>query len=111
MYAPYYLLRGWDLTSKNGKFRAAMQNDLNFVIYDQFRQVFWATMSNNWAVRTGDGFAGILMTKDGNVILIDAANKTAWSTNTAGCGRYMILQNDGSLVVYGNKQQICWIST
>jgi hypothetical protein len=41
------------------------------------------------------------MQSDGNLVLYHVNNAPAWASNTAGKpGSYLIMQNDGNLVIY-----------
>jgi 1-phosphatidylinositol phosphodiesterase len=103
------------LVSSNGLYRATMQGDGNFVIYDQSSHAIWATNTNGHehAPYTLD------MQGDGNVVLYsDGCSSSSpchatWASNTNGKGvgpYYLIMQNDGNLVVYDSTGAATWAS-
>ncbi|MBL8919987.1 MAG: hypothetical protein JNJ54_14070 [Myxococcaceae bacterium] len=86
------LSAGQALASTNGRFRAVMQSDGNFVVYEGSR----ATWSTQTAGRTG---ARAAMQGDGNFVLSVGATPI-WSTRTNGrSGAVLTLKDDGALVV------------
>ena len=103
------------LVSPNGLYRAVMQADGNFVIYDQSSKAIWATNTN------GQQHApySFDVQGDGNVVLYaDGCNSNTqchvtWASNTNGKGvgpYYLIMQNDGNLVVYDSTGAATWAS-
>src|SRR5262249_17646098 len=95
-----YLSAGDYIQSPNGRYRAIMQADGNFVLY-QGNTALWAS---NTVQATGDYF--VIMQDDGNLVLYtgtrDKAGTALWASNTAqGTGSYVLaLGNDGNLVAY-----------
>jgi hypothetical protein len=86
------LSAGQALTASNGRFRAVMQSDGNFVVYEGSR----ATWSTQTAGRTG---ARAAMQSDGNFVL-SVGTSAIWSTQTNGrAGAVLTLKDDGALVV------------
>jgi hypothetical protein len=102
------------LTSPGGRFRAAMQSDGNFVVYDQTRPV-WA--SNTY--QQGDQPYQLYMQSDGNLVLY-AWNKECpspyacaptWASQTQGKGTgpyTLTMQDDGNLVIYDGSHNATW---
>lgn len=85
------LKRGEQLTSPNGRFKAVMQTDGNFVIYGPGNSVLRPWMG------AGDTAS---MNTDGNFVLYSGGHDT-WASDTAGNGgARLLMQNDGNLVVY-----------
>ena len=88
---------GYALTSPSGRFRAAMQGNGNFVVYDG-DSAKWST------VTAGTGANRLVMQGDGNLVLY-AGNTPKWTSNTAGTGSTrLVLQDDGNLVLYENDR-------
>lgn len=75
------LEKGQELKSDNGKYRAAMQEDGNFVLYGG--KALWAsnTMGN------GDR---VIMQDDGNLVVYKD-NHATWASNTMQNGSHRIL--------------------
>ena len=105
------------LLSRNGRYRAIMQNDGNFVIYDSTNPI-WASHTN------GQGFApySLLMQTDGNLVVYAYLNRCApnvpcvptWASNKNGKGvapYILIMQNDGNLVAYDTTLTPTWASS
>jgi hypothetical protein len=96
---------GQALVSGDGRFRAVMQEDGNFVIY-KGNAAIWATgagkgkylvfqTDGNVVIYRSEGFVDpgwatgargvrFVMQSDGNLVLYDASNRPTWASNTAG---------------------------
>ncbi len=61
-----------------GPFRAVMQNDGNFAIYNSQNQSIWATGTNG----RGSGSYRLVLQDDRNLVLYDANNTVHWASNT-----------------------------
>jgi hypothetical protein len=59
-------------------FKAVMQNDGNFVIYNSLNQPIWATGTD----RKGSGPYRLVLQDDRNLVLYDANNTVHWASNT-----------------------------
>lgn len=106
------------LVSSNRMYRAIMQADGNFVIYDQYSHAIWATGTDG---RESAPF-NLDMQGDGNVVLYAwsaqhcpsfAPCDATWASNTNGKGvgpYYLIMQNDGNLVAYDSTGAATWAS-
>ena len=104
------------LKSKNGQFVAVMQEDGNFCLYKinnggggDFIQ---CTMTSSADVsKKGNG---AWMSNDGSLKIVTNRSAVLWSSNTgtgddnSKKGRFMVLQDDGSLIIFGrdNKSKI-----
>jgi len=77
MLAGAVLVAGSQLISPNGKYRAVMQTDGNFVVYSPTR-VLWHSRS------VGNPGARLVMQGDGNLVVYSVANRPLFSTGTAG---------------------------
>ncbi|WP_164466162.1 ricin-type beta-trefoil lectin domain protein [Actinoplanes teichomyceticus] len=82
---------------------ANLQGDGNFVVYKGQRP--------GWATNTTTGVR-LLNQMDGNLVLYRADNTPLWASNTAGNGpSTLLLQDDGNLVLYSNKDgKAVWYS-
>ena len=107
-----YLRSSQCLTSPNFNYRAIMQCDGNFVIYnrkDGKDIAIWDTKS------AGNGGAFLAVQQDGNLVLYNSARKSLWSsgTNLRPFADYKLsLNNSGVLTLtrkYDNK--VRWTST
>lgn len=96
---------GHELTSDNG-WRAVMQNDGNFVIYDTTNAAKWQSGSS------GHNGAVAVMQWDGNLVVYAPGGVAVWSSGTQNHhGYWAIQQDDGNLVIYGgNPQAAVWQS-
>lgn len=89
------LSRGSRLTSRNGKYFLAMQDDGNLVLYRATGAPLWATGTHGQSIRHA------VMQGDGNLVLYNYAGQPRWASNTAGNpGAYLVVQCDGNLVIY-----------
>ena len=91
----------------NNTCKAIVQDDGNFVLYDNNRPL-WASNTNN----KGAGPFKLWMKDDENLVLYDKNTKPLWASNTnnKGAGPYeLILQDDCNLVAYSKTGPI-WAS-
>jgi len=102
------------LKSKNGQFVAVMQEDGNFCLYKMNNEgggdFIHCTMTNSDDVsKKGNG---AWMSNDGSLKIVTNRSAVLWSSDTGGDeskkGKFMVLQDDGSLIIYGrdNKSKI-----
>ncbi len=96
------IYRGQQLYSPNGKYRAILQNDGNFVLYSPNRAL-WSSTTWNTSVKS------LFMQNDGNLVLYNENRQALWHTNTwrRGVSR-LVMQNDGNLVIYTNAGTPTW---
>lgn len=70
-------------------------------MYDQFSNVVW---TENPSGNAGEA----LMQMDGNFVLYDGSTPY-WSTDThVNYGAYLVVQNDGNIVVYSLSGSVLW---
>jgi hypothetical protein len=97
------LQSGASLVSPDGRFRAVMQADGNFVEYGP-DGVFWASMSLA-------GGSTLAVQSDGNVVISAPGGRAVWSTATSSGGAVALtMQNDGDLVVSDSGGNRLWSS-
>ena len=92
-------MRGQELKSANGKFTAKINENVNFEVY-YFNYSLWhyTLLADRIEMRT-----------NGNLVLVDTANKTYILSLTANQGGdYVVLDNDGGLRVYDSKGSNLW---
>ena len=88
-------------------YRAAMNPDGNFVIYKQLP--IWSTRTSG----QGKGPYCLRIQPDGNLGVIDSADKASWYANSynRGKGPYKLnMQDDGNLVLYDSNSKATWSS-
>jgi hypothetical protein len=90
------------LTSANGRFRAVMQSDGNFVGYGP-QGVVWAIGS------TGAGNR-LALQGDGNAVLYGANDSVKWNSGTRGSGLRLGVNNSGSLIIVAKDDSVLWTS-
>ncbi|SDJ04586.1 D-mannose binding lectin [Frankineae bacterium MT45] len=91
------LATGGSIVSPNGAYRATIQTDGNFVVY-QGSKALWSTRT------TGSG-ATLAMQTDGNLVIY-RAGKALWASHTTGTASSVDMQNDGNLVIYGSGRAL-----
>lgn len=94
---------GQMLTSPNGSYRAVMQGDGNFVVY-QGSRALWSSKTN------GSGADRVAMQGDGNVVVY-AGSSAKWASGTVRSGgSALVMQDDGNLVLYATGSRAIWSS-
>ena len=90
------LSQGEAIRSANDEYELILQDDGNLVLYDlgRKRRVLWSTRTQGRAVRRAT------MQKDGNFVLYGYDRKPVWDTGTQGYAAYLVVQNDGNVVIY-----------
>jgi hypothetical protein len=84
------------LDSANGRYRALMNTDGNFVVYSTHSGALWSTHTAGHP-----GSYLVVQQNDGNVVLYNSRNHALWSTGTAGKSNVsLLMQDDGNLVLY-----------
>lgn len=107
LYANRLLKVNQYLRSTNGQYKLVMEPDGRLVLYNAANQQLWASGAVNPMV------IQCKMQDDGNLAIYARAflggQTTIWSTNTAGNpGAYMVVQNDGNVVVYSPSGSLLW---
>lgn len=90
---------GQQLVSANGTYKAAMQTDCNFVVY----QLQGGTWTAVWQTHTyTHPNCRLAMQSDGNLVVYPSTGAALWQSGTSGqtLPTELYLQNDGNLVVY-----------
>jgi hypothetical protein len=100
-----------EIVSANGKYRAVMQKDCNFVLYRvQDKKALWASDT----YKKGTQCFLVLQRGDGNLVLYDGQRKPLWATNryeNSPGVRTLVMQDDGNLVLYKEGDQYAvWAS-
>lgn len=103
-----FLYNGQSMFSWDGHYRAYMQPDGNFVVYNHWTGGFlWASNTNGW----GNSVMAKIQS-DGNFVLyVPSAYGLApiCSTRTSGQGpSHITMQTDGNLVIYRNTGGATW---
>jgi hypothetical protein len=95
------LMAGENLVSPDGRYRLAMQNDGNLVLYSPNRAIWWTGTHGRPANR-------LAVQADANVVLY-GPNTHYWATWTQGRGTVrLVMQNDGNLVLYDAQNRPVW---
>lgn len=100
------LQEGQSLNSGSGRFRAVLQYDGNFVVYDG-DHALWANGLNNYF-----GPNHLVLQGDGNLVsYLNGTPVPLWSTRTNGeDADRLVMQDDGNLVIYNSRDQPTWSS-
>ncbi|TDX78466.1 D-mannose binding lectin [Rathayibacter sp. PhB151] len=93
---------GHRLTSADGRFRAEMQTDGNFVGYGP-QGVVWTTGTR------GAGNRLVLQT-DGNAVIYGPDGSVQWSSGTRGSDLRLGINNAGSLIIVDQVDTVLWTS-
>lgn len=99
-----YLVRGQSLepnaplVSFSGQFQVMLQDDGNFVLYQNEsngQKALWASNT------VGKGGVVVNFQEDGNLVLYTAGDVAVWASGTEGKGSMiLVMQDDGNLVIY-----------
>jgi hypothetical protein len=88
------------ISSANGLYRLVMQNDGNLVEYEGSTAL--------WNSGTGTAGSTVIMQSDGNLVIYSGAT-AKWSSGTGGnSGAYLILNNNGALMIDSSSGAILW---
>ncbi|KAJ3144128.1 hypothetical protein HDU89_008961 [Geranomyces variabilis] len=103
---------GGCLTSQTRVYKACMQTDGNFVIYNVPKEMtaLWSTWLHSGL---GGGVQGVLNPNDGRISVIDATGVSTWSSpaGTKVSNRfYMRMQDDGNLLIKDFNENVPWSS-
>lgn len=115
LYNGQHLYKNQRLVSQNGVYTLVHQGDGNVVLYKNNSTALWASSSTY-----GKDTNRLTLQYDGNLIITTNNGNVIWSTNTqegyrsdcwfwnVNCsryftkGKYLVMQNDGNLVLYGD---------
>ncbi|ROP57869.1 MULTISPECIES: hypothetical protein [unclassified Rathayibacter] len=101
LHADESMLRGHQLTSENGRFRAVLQRDGNLVGY--------STAGVVWNTGTRGADSRLVMQADGNAVLY-ADGSVKWASGTKGRGLRLALDNSGVLSIRNRDDAVLWTS-
>jgi len=107
-----FFLQGGFLLSMNERYKAIMQPDGNFVVYNkgnEARSAVWATHTYS----RGKAPYRLVMHASGRLVVYDGKEETLWmlkKTEREGAGQYLMLENDGTLSVYSENGRKLWSS-
>jgi len=110
LYPDEALNQGESLVSKSGVFKAIMQEDANFVIYDQNKNPIWSSDSYKTQV---SGPYHLRMQTDGNLVIYGLNNEVVWTSETdqKGAGdSCLVLQDEGRLIIKDKHDHEQWSS-
>jgi len=107
IFNPYAIGEGENITSPNGRFRAVVQSDGNFVLYKDGSHPIWASNTNG----KGRGPYRVEAQNDGNLVLYDGTGAATWASGTNGKASdvKLVVQDDGNLVLYQGSSPL-WAS-
>jgi hypothetical protein len=94
-----------ELRSQDGRYRAVMQADGNFVVYGG--RALWASNT------MGHGGHYVILQDDHNLVVYDHHRGAKWASGTNGRGHQhvrLVMQNDGNLVLYDTHNRAHWAS-
>ena len=95
------LAPGQSITSPNGQFRLALQNDGNLVEFDG--------ASPAWAAGTNPGGTSAVMQGDGNLVVYNASHAPLFASDTSGNpGADLFLSDGGTLEVVSSSGTVLW---
>jgi hypothetical protein len=98
LYGGEQLLQNEFIKSPNGIYTLIMQGDGNLVLYKYGTTALWHT--NTWGK---PWITKCIMQTDGHLVLYDDSWNYYWYSGTAGYnGAYLVMQDDGNLVIYQN---------
>ena len=91
--------------SDNKNYYALLQQDGNFVVYDNNDKPLWASNT------TGKNSQTVIMQSDGNFCIYPITSNSVWCTMTNGKGgKFVSMDNDGVLRMYDSQNKIIWSS-
>ena len=99
------LQEGQQIVSKGGRFRAVLNYNGNFAVYDGAKEI-WAN-----GIKDYYGKNHIVLQADGNLVSSLSNGTPLWSTNTSGQGTtFLLMQADGNLVLSAPRYLPLWSS-
>ncbi|ROP57868.1 MULTISPECIES: hypothetical protein [unclassified Rathayibacter] len=104
MYAPNTLASDGLLRSDDGRYRAVMQGDGNFVVYGPTGAV--------WQTGTSGVESSFEFSKDGTAQVVAGSGAVTWTATPAGgtAPFRLVMQSDGNLVEYDAHHHAVWSS-
>ncbi|MCJ1699784.1 hypothetical protein MT356_08610 [Rathayibacter festucae] len=102
MYAPNTLERDDLLRSDDGRYRAVMQADGNFVVYGPTGAI--------WQTATAGVESSFEFSKDGTAKVVAGNGAVTWASQPAAGGApfRLVMQSDGNLVEYDGQGHAIW---
>jgi hypothetical protein len=95
------LAAGQSISSTNGAYTLAMQNDGNLVQFGASNIV--------WSSGTTTSGSDAVMQSDGNLVVYSPTGTALWASNTAGnAGATLLLRNDGEIIVESTSNIPLW---
>jgi lambda family phage minor tail protein L len=94
------------LVSPNGWYKAIMQTDGNFVVFNKAIKAVWSTLTY------GKGLSTFAYQLDGNLVVYDAFNRPTWNSNTQNQATIQALEftkNIPDSYPTGDKDAFVWI--
>lgn len=99
------LAAGESIVSSDDRYRLAMQQDGNLVLYGPQAKAMWSS-------NTFKAGSKAVMQQDGNLVVYDGGGKPVWSSGTAGrAGAQLVMQTDGNLVMYQGGKAVWHTNT
>ena len=116
LVGPRCMTSGLSLVSQNKSYKAVMQPDGNFVVY-QGSKAIWAThhntpLNSTTPITPINKPYRLCVEAAGNIVVRDKNNAAAWSSDSGGkdLGPFkLVMQNDGNLVLRGKNVPV-WAS-
>jgi len=98
------LSQGEELISKNSIYRFVFQKDANLVLYNG-SDAIWSTGTDTSMPNTYE----CVMKHYGRLVIHNGNGKDIWaSDNERHPGAYLIVQNDGNVVIYDSQNKPLW---
>lgn len=95
------------IQSTNALYRAYIQSDGDFMIYKKDSNGFFNDLK--WAANTAGNPNAILEMQSGGNLVVKATNGTVvWSTFNTYANSYLIMQDNGQLVIYDANNYPRW---
>ena len=109
------MMSGQSLVSPNKLYRAVMQDDGNFVVYERSKPIWSShhgqtTTNSTIPISPTNKPYRLCIDKTGNMSVRDKHNKQVWMSDSGGkdTGPYVLtMQNDGHLLLHG-KHVVVW---
>ncbi|MGO9560234.1 MAG: peptidoglycan-binding protein [Acidimicrobiales bacterium] len=99
------LVGGQQLVSSNGVYHLYMQRDGNFVLYANGKATWWTNTGHHPG-------AVIDFQRDGNLVIY-FDHRALWASGTwrdGGAGNYLVVQDDGNVVIYNGANKVLWFT-
>ncbi|SMH35541.1 D-mannose binding lectin [Rathayibacter oskolensis] len=102
LFAGQTLRAGHQLTSADGRFKAVMQTDGNFVGYGPYGVV--------WNTGTRGSGNRLVLQEDGNAVIYGPDDSVKWFSGTSGSDLRLGVTNVGSLIIVEQDDTVLWTS-